>query len=268
MTDDDLDPRDDTPPPSDRWLDANNTWTYLLPMVVFMLLGQLEPTPTKAGLFGLTYDHYPAIYAFKLACVAVTLWFCRAAWGQWRWSGPEGKGISPLAIVVGVVGLFLWIGCSSLNLEGKLIELVGGPDSPAMGVLGLIGFGERSSFNPLKQITEPANRYAFIFVRMLGLTLFVPLFEELMLRGWLMRTVISPNLWRVPFGRVTTTAILVGTAFPMLTHPEKFAAMIWFSLVTWLMVRTKNFWDCVTAHAITNFLLGVYVLWFGAWHLW
>ncbi|MEO0529912.1 MAG: CAAX prenyl protease-related protein, partial [Planctomycetota bacterium] len=128
--------------------------------------------------------------------------------------------------------------------------------------------GERSSFNPLEQIEDPRNRYAFIAVRMLGLSLFVPLFEELMLRGWLMRMFVSPNLWRVPFGRVTTSAVIVGTAFPMLTHPEKLAALVWFSLITWLMVRTKNFWDCVVAHAVTNFLLGVYVLWTGTWHLW
>lgn len=258
----DIDPRDDPYPQSDRWLDANNTWSYLLPMVVFMVLGQFEPTPDKPGLFGLTYDHYPAVYAVKLALVAVTLWFCRAAWSQWPFR------VSPLAIGVGVVGVVLWVLCSGLGLEGRLIEAVGGPESPAMGLLGLIGFGERTAFNPLDQIESPANRYAFIFVRMLGLALFVPLFEELMLRGWLMRAVISPNLWRVEFGRVTTAAVAAGIAFPVLTHPEKFAALVWFSLVTWLMVKTKNFWDCVAAHAVTNFLLGVYVLWSGEWHLW
>ncbi len=266
--DPDIDPRDDPYPTSDRWLDANNTWTYLLPMLVFMGFGQFEPTPENPGFFGLTYDHYPAIYAVKLACVAVALWFCRAGWGQWKFAGPEGRGISPLAPVVGVVGLFLWVGCSALGLEGRFLDLVGGPDGPAGGLLGLIGFGERAAFNPLDQIDDPTSRAAFVFVRMLGLSLFVPIFEELMLRGWLMRVVVSPNLWRVPFGRVTTAAIVVGTAFPMLTHPEKLAALVWFSLVTWLMVHTKNFWDCVTAHAVTNFLLGVYVLWFGAWHLW
>ncbi len=251
-----------------RWLDSNNTWTYLLPMLVFAIFGQFEPTPDGPGLFGVTYDYYPAVYAIKLVAVAVALWFCRAAWGQWPISGPEGRGISPLAIILGVVGVLLWIGCSALNLEAKLIDLVGGPDSPAMGPLGLIGFGERASFNPLEQIEDPSSRYAFVFVRMLGLSLFVPLFEELMLRGWMMRMLVSPNLWLVPFGRVTTAAVIAGTAFPLLTHPEKLAALVWFSLITWLMVRTKNFWDCVVAHAVTNFLLGAYVLWAGTWQLW
>jgi len=47
----------------------------------------------------------------------------------------------------------------------------------------------------------------------------------------------------------------------VLSHPgEVFAAVAWFSLVTWLMVRTRNIWDCVVAHAVTNLLLGVYVV--------
>jgi hypothetical protein len=55
----------------------------------------------------------------------------------------------------------------------------------------------------------------------------------------------------------------------MMMHPaELLAALVWFSLITWLMVRTKNIWDCVAAHAVTNLLLGMYVVARGAWHLW
>ncbi|MEQ8848393.1 CAAX prenyl protease-related protein [Botrimarina sp.] len=255
--------------PAPLGLDADNPVTYLLPMAVYMVLGTFEPSAPRPGidpepgLFGLTYDHYPAIYAVKLAITAAALWLCRAAWGQWR------LRVSPLAVVVGMVGVVLWIACSKVGLEARIVEAVGGPESPAMSLLGLLGFGaERPAFNPLERIDSPAVRYGFLVVRFIGLALMVPLFEELMLRGWLMRTVVSPDLSRVPFGRVTTMAVVVGTAFPMLYHPEKLASLVWFSLVTWLMVRTKNFWDCVTAHAVTNFLLGVWVLWQEDWALW
>jgi hypothetical protein len=33
------------------------------------------------------------------------------------------------------------------------------------------------------------------------------------------------------------------------------------------MVKTRNIWDCVVAHAVTNLLLGVYVVHWGRWHL-
>jgi hypothetical protein len=73
----------------------------------------------------------------------------------------------------------------------------------------------------------------------------------------------------VPFGVVTPLAAVVGTALPMLMHPaELLAAAVWFSLVTWLMASTKNIWDCVAAHAVTNLLLGIYVVSQEQWHLW
>jgi hypothetical protein len=44
-------------------------------------------------------------------------------------------------------------------------------------------------------------------------------------------------------------------------------AAVWFSLVTWLMIRTRNIGDCVAAHAVTN-LLGIYVVTQHEWQLW
>ena len=71
----------------------------------------------------------------------------------------------------------------------------------------------------------------------------------------------------VPFGTLTPVAIAAGTLLPMLLHPgEMFAAAVWFSLVTWLMYKTKNIWDCVVAHAVTNLLLGVWVVTTGDWY--
>jgi hypothetical protein len=51
-------------------------------------------------------------------------------------------------------------------------------------------------------------------------------------------------------------------------HPqEALAAAVWFSAITWLMLRTRNIWDCVAAHAVTNLLLGLYVVVTGNWWL-
>jgi hypothetical protein len=33
------------------------------------------------------------------------------------------------------------------------------------------------------------------------------------------------------------------------------------------MLRTRNIWDCVAAHATTNLLLGIYVVATGEWWL-
>ena len=50
--------------------------------------------------------------------------------------------------------------------------------------------------------------------------------------------------------------------------PEAIAALVWFSLVSLLMIRTGKFWNCVIAHAVTNGLLGIYIQAFHRWELW
>ena len=44
-------------------------------------------------------------------------------------------------------------------------------------------------------------------------------------------------------------------------HPaELFAAIAWFGMMAGLYAKTKNLWDCVVAHMVTNGLLGLYVM--------
>lgn len=231
---------------------------YLLPIMVFMLSGSLEPTEEAPNWLGLTRADYPWVYALRLLATAAALAWSAPAWRRFP------LRVSPLAVVVGVVGVVVWVGVCALGVEDRIVEALG-PESDAVGLLGL---GARPGYNPFEEIENPASAWGFLAVRFVGLALLVPLLEELMLRGWLMRSIVSPEFWRVPFGRLTVGAAIAGTAFPMLYHPEKLASLAWFSLVTWLMARTKNFWDCVVAHAVTNFLLGVWVVWQGDWRLW
>ncbi|MEN1678322.1 MAG: CAAX prenyl protease-related protein [Planctomycetota bacterium] len=173
--------------------------------------------------------------------------------------------VSLLAVVVGVVGVVLWVGIDWIGLNDALRKLFG-EDSLVITVLGLT---PRDAFDPNVQFDgQPASYWWFLAVRFTGLVLLVPLCEELMLRGWLVRMVDNPAFWQVPFGEVTLKAAAIGVGFAMLYHPEKLPALAYFSLTMWLMLKTKNYWDCVASHAVTNLLLGVWVLWQGAWHLW
>jgi membrane protease YdiL (CAAX protease family) len=36
----------------------------------------------------------------------------------------------------------------------------------------------------------------------------------------------------------------------------------------WLVLRKGRLGDAMTAHAITNFLLGAWIVWRGAWQFW
>jgi CAAX prenyl protease-like protein len=163
------------------------------------------------------------------------------------------------SIVVGVVGVVVWIGLCKLKLESKLFE--------ALGIEWLKGAAQRSAFNPLEELADrPLLAYGFLAVRFFGLVVVVALIEEFFLRGFLIRFFVRPDWTNAAIGDLNRSALLVATIVPVLLHPgEMLAAAVWFSLVTLLMVKTRNIWDCVVAHAVTNLLLGMYVLATGEW---
>ncbi len=238
-----------------RWL------VYLLPLIVFMLVGSLEPAPPGSGATGgplppIPYEYYPLVYILKIALTVAAMIFVLPGYREFHFR------VSPLAVVVGVAGIVIWVGLCTLQLEIKLL----GP----LGIDKLLGLGARSAYNPLEELrAQPAwCAWGFLAVRFFGLVVVVAVMEEFFLRGFLMRYVMDPDWWKVPFGKVNAMAVVVGTLVPVLMHPaELFAAAVWFSLVTLLMVKTRNIWDCVVAHAVTNLLLGVYVVTSGDWHL-
>lgn len=228
---------------------------FILPIVVFLIGGMLEVTePAEVKLFGLVrYGHYPIIYTLKILLTTLTLGF---VWPAYR---VFPRRACPLAVVVGVVGVVVWIGLVKLGLEQML-------------PLGwLTRQGDRAAFNPFAAFADrPMLAYAFLVVRFFGLAVVIAVAEEMFLRGFFIRYVEDADRWdKLPIGQAGWTALIAGTAFPMLTHPsELFAAMVWFSMISWLMIRTRNIWDCITAHMVTNLLLGVYVVGFGEWSLW
>lgn len=241
-----------------------NPWlVFLLPFVVFMLVGSLEPTPGAPGgkAIGLSipYNWYPVVYTVKVALTLAAIGFVLPGYRQFPFR------ISLLSIVVGVVGIFIWVGLCRLDLEHAYIQ----PALERVGLGAIIGSGDRPAFNPFIQLADqPVRAWIFLAIRFFGLALVVPVIEEFFLRGFIMRFVVDQQWWEVPFGKVNRLAVVLGTLVPMLMHPgELLAAAVWFSLVTWLMLRTRNIWDCVAAHAVTNFLLGIYVVSSGNWKL-
>jgi CAAX prenyl protease-like protein len=242
---------------------ARHHWvTFLLPFLVFMLAGALEPTPEKLGgqAIGLAipYAYYPWVYAAK---IALTLAAIAVVWPGYR---QFPFRLTPLAIIVGAVGGALWVGLCLLDWEHLYLL----PFLNRFGLGWLVGAGARSAFNPFEQFAgHLVWAWAFLAVRFFGLVAVVPLIEEFFLRGFVMRFVVERDWWNVPFGKVNRLAVVLGTVLPMLSHPELLAALVWFSLITWLMLRTRNIWDCVAAHAITNLILGIYVVCSGNWRL-
>jgi CAAX prenyl protease-like protein len=163
--------------------------------------------------------------------------------------------ISPLSVVVGIFGVVLWVAVCRLEIEPRLLNAIGFDAS-------------RPSFNPFT-LKDTSVLALFLALRFTMLALIVPIIEELFLRGWLVRWMENPSWENVSLKGLSIGALLTPSVYGVLTHPsEAIAAFLWFGLVTWLMNRTGNLWDCVVAHAVTNLLLGIYILQSGEWHLW
>jgi len=248
-----------TPENQQSLLEKHRWLVFVLPMAVYMLIGSIEPSPSEPGgkmlRLAIPYSAYPLAYTAKIALTLVAIALVLPGYRQFR----RQPGL--LTVFVGAVGIVVWIGFWYLSNLMGLTQLL----------TQLLGYGSRPEFNPLKELdATPVWAWTFLAIRFFGLVVVVPVIEEFFLRGFLMRMVVDQDWWKVPFGKVTAAAVAVSIVVPILSHqPGEFlAAAAWFGMVTWLMVRTRNPWDCVIAHAVTNLLLGIYVVTWQQWVLW
>lgn len=150
-----------------------------------------------------------------------------------------------LAIVVGVVVFALWI-----NLDAPILRL-GDPSA---------------SFKPLD--AQGQLDWPLIVVRIVGAALLVPVMEELFWRSFLMRWIDRPQFETVVPQQVSLKAIALSTFVFMLAHTLWLAAIIAGLAYALLFKRTGKLWVPVIAHAVTNGVLGVWVVMTGNWQFW
>ena len=160
-------------------------------------------------------------------------------------------------ILVGLVGIAAWIGISHLHLEKILTTFL--PD--------FLRPGERVSFDPFEQL-DGFFIWMFIAVRLVGIALVVPIAEELFWRGFLLRWLIKPEWEEVEIGTYSIGSFAMTTLLFTLAHPEWFAAAAYCLLLNAFLYRTKDLWQCIVAHAVSNLTLAIYVLATGEWWLW
>ncbi len=237
-----------------------NTAAFILPLFVFLVIASFYPDFAEFAVedpdqqFGPMTTRYVWMIAGQVVVATGLLcYFHKVYLRQFPFR------ISPLSVLVGIIGIVLWIGLCELHVEKTLYKNI--------GLSSLIS--TRPAFNPFESLTDAGLRNIFLTLRFTLLVILVPIVEELFLRGWLVRWIHDPNWESVSLKYLSWSALFAASFYGVLTHPaEAIAAFTWFGLVTLLMYRTGNLWDCVVAHAVTNLLLGLYVIQFEAWHLW
>ena len=183
---------------------------------------------------------YP-IKAFAVLAVLVYYWHCYDELKGFK--GLTTRNVV-LAVATGVVVYLLWVRM----------------DWPwAMQ-------GEPSGYNPFLAGTGWGTILAT--VRLFGAVAVVPVMEELFWRSFLIRYLISPRFETVPLGTFSMLSFLATTVLFGLEHHLWLAGMVAGAAYTLLLYQTRALWPPIIAHAVTNLLLGLHVLFTHEWIWW
>ncbi len=232
----------DAPTPSSRAL-----WAYVGPFALFIVLQALPGLVRNASPAAPWFLHSPEFWVYPLqtaACAVMLLWYRRE----------YPRALTPVAVLVGLaVGALvfaLWI-------------------SPQ----AVFHFAPRTNggFDPTALLATDRHAYLLtVALRFVRLAVVVPWLEEIFWRGFLLRYLIREDFLSVPFGSWTPLSfgvVMLGFTFEH-SRPDWPAAFVTGILYNLVAVRTKSLPACVLAHALTNALLGWYVMTTHQWGFW
>jgi CAAX prenyl protease-like protein len=98
----------------------------------------------------------------------------------------------------------------------------------------------------------------------------VPWLEEVFWRGFLLRYLVREDFLELPFGTCSRFSFLVVALAFMCEHrlADWPAAVLTGALYNGVAIWTRSLPACVLAHALTNLLLGGYVMHTQQWGFW
>ena len=217
---------------------ASAIYARFAPFFIFCVI------TTAGGMLG--GDSKFWLYALKVLVGAWLVWEMRPFVQEMRWA------ISLEAVVVGVAVFAIWVGLDPYYPMNTLVF------SDTKGSL----------WNPFERFgAGSALAWTLICIRIAGMTFVVPPLEEVFYRSFLYRYFVRINFLQMPLTKFHPTSFVVTSVIFGLLHYEWLAGILCGLAYQWLVLRKDRLGDAMTAHAITNFLLGVWVVWKGgsAW---
>lgn len=168
------------------------------------------------------------------------------------------------------------LGFRLVNLAGSVLLGVAvfaiwiGPDLLFPGYRGSWLFSNGVVGHPVSSMASGQKADVwFLTFRVLTSVVTVPILEELFWRGWLMRWLIDRNFETVPLGSYTAESFWIVALLFASEHGSYWEVGLLAGVAyNWWMIRTKNLWDCILAHAVTNACLAAYVVGWGQWQYW
>jgi CAAX prenyl protease-like protein len=219
------------------------------PFVFFVLLTGLQ------GKLGAA-----SAYWIYLAKTLIGLWLIfemRPFVKEMRWA------ISWEAVAVGIGVFALWIGISGEWTTQDTLWAKLGVSHPAENPAPVSNWDPQIQFGGFT-----STAWFLMIVHILGMTFIVPPLEEVFYRSFLYRYVASPDFLSVPLNKYLPLPFFATILVFGFSHNEWLAGILCGAAYQWLVFRKNRLGDAMTAHAITNFLLGAWVVWKHAWHFW
>ena len=105
-------------------------------------------------------------------------------------------------------------------------------------------------------------------IHMIGTSFVIAIIEEFFYRSFVYRWMQSHPFQNVGLNKIHWPLLITVSLFFCISHVEWGVAIICGIIFGLLYIKTKNIWSSVIAHGITNFLLGIYVVRFDAYHFW
>jgi CAAX prenyl protease-like protein len=187
------------------------------------------------------------LYAVKIALVASVLFLFRDKYQELKLTLPLAQKIGVeqlvLALLSGCVVFIAWI-----HLDFDWMVLGSGP-----------------LFNP---VTHGDIDVPLMLIRLAGATLVVPLMEELFWRSFLLRWLDSSDFTRLDPAEISQRSFLIVVLLFGFEHNLWFAGMMAAIVYNLIYIYTKNLWLPIISHAVTNGLLGLWVVTTGNWKFW
>jgi len=223
-------------------------WVRIIPFAAFMAfigVQQLLEWSVVKGWLDLTAQQMLYLYPIKTVLVVGLLLFFWRQYNELQFADFKNLTHTIASILLGLLVFVLWV-----NMDW-----------------GFSTFGANKGFDPFL-IDDAITRNLLIFFRVFGAALVVPVMEELFWRSFMLRYVITADFSSVRIGTFTLTSFLIGAVLFGLEHNLILAGIMAGVAYSALLYWTKSIYQCILAHAVTNLVLGIYVLQTGYWQFW
>lgn len=227
-----------------------------------------------------------------------------AIFRPWRWYPPLKLKNIPVALGVGVLIFVVWVGLESpwvvekspkvtewydrlfvdithplkvretyeipLSLETiEVREAVAiGDETVSRTAWPYEVIQEEGEFVGLHIYDPKVTGWFAFWMHMFGTSVVIAIIEEFFFRGFIYRWMLGTPFYKMDPGKLSWPILLMVSCFFGLEHFEWMAGIVCGIVFGLLYIKTQDIWAAIIAHGTTNFLLGLYIVKYGAYQFW